>query len=173
MLKEKYLNYYIDLKEKAETLTSLKDDELTDFERRIRGTEIEYFINKITKYDYKTRTYSMRLTEEELLEYIEGICEKRIKIDENEFVNKTSLKIAGAIKNREYKIEGKINTDLESILKVELSDGAKFEVKTQVVEVVNQYGTFFFRKPTTFHNVYMANGESLKTPSYEKVIKCL
>ena len=173
MLKEKYLNYYMDLKEKVEILTSLKDDELTDFERSIRGTEVQYFINKIKKYNYKTKTYYMKLTEDEILEYIEGICEKRIKIDENEFVNKTSLKIAGAIKNREYKIEGKINTDLESILKVELSDGAKFEVRTQIVEVLNQHGTFFFRKPTTFHNVCMANGETIKTPSYEKVIKYL
>ena len=173
MLEEKYLNYYMDLKKKAEYFVSLNDKEVDEFYKNIRGTELQYFINKVTKYDYKTRSYSIKLTEKEISDYINDICNIRIESDEHDFVNKLALKIAGAIKNREYNIEGEINSDLESLLKIDLSDGAKFEVKTQIVEVVNQYGTFFFRKPTTFHNVYMANGESLKTPSYEKVIKYL
>lgn len=173
MLEEKYLTYYMCLKEKAEYFVSLEGKELDKFYKNIRGTELQYFIDNITRYDHETKSYSLDLTEKEILNYINDICDTRIKIDAQDFVNKLSLKIAGTIKNRDYNIEGNINTDLESLLKITLSDGAKFEVKTQIVEVVNQYGTFFFRKPTTFHNVYMASGESLKTPSYEKVVKYL
>lgn len=173
LLRDEYFGHYQKLKEKAKAFVLLKGEELDRYYKAIRATEIQYFINKVTKYDWKTKTYSMKLTDDELVEYINNICERRIKEDKREFVNKNSLKIAGAIKNRQYSIEGKINTDLESLLKINLSDGAKFEVKTQIVGVENQYGTFFYRKPTTFHNVYLANGEKLKTPSYEKVIKCL
>lgn len=173
MLKEKYLKYYRDIMKQVESFISLTEEEQSDFKKKMADAEVQYIINKVTKFDYRTRIYSMKFTDNELQEYITSICENRIKLDEDEFVTKTALKIAGAIKNREYSIEGDINTDLESLLKIELSDGAKFEVRTQVVEVTNQYGTFFFRKPTTFHNVYLANGESLKNPSYEKVVKYL
>ena len=173
LLKDEYLKHYQNLKEKTNAFVLLDKDESDEYYKSIRATEIEYFINKVTKYDWKTKTYSMKLTDDELVEYINSICERRIDEDKREFVNKNSLKIASAIKNRQYSIEGKINTDLESILKINLSDGARFEVRTQIVGVENQYGTFFYRKPTTFHNVYLANGEKLKAPSYEKVIKCL
>ena len=171
LLEQKYRRHYMNFVKDAENYIELDKEERKKYDKRMRGTESQYFLNKILRYDRSTDSYNMRYTGDELNEYINKVCDIRVEEDEREFVRKNSLKIAGAIKNRGYEIEGSINEDLESSLDIVLSDGAKFNVKTQIVGVENQYGTFFFRKPTTFHNVYLSNGEKLKTPSYEKVIK--
>lgn len=176
ILREKYLNHYMDILKKAEHFMSLTKKEQSEFITHKINNETKYFIYEITECSYigyGERIYSMKFTEDELKEYINSICENRIKLDEEEFVRKIAFKVGSIIKNRRYTIEGKINTDLESLLKINLSDGASFKVKTQIVGVMNQYDTFFFRKPTTFHNVYLANGENLKNPSYDKLVRYL
>lgn len=172
-LYDKYKRHYMEFVEYAKNYIKLSNEEQNKWDERMARTECKFFLRKILKYDLRTKTYGMRFTDEELNAYIDTVCNRRVEDDEREFVRKNSLKIAGAIKNRSYEIEGNINEDLESSLDIVLSDGARFNVKTQIVGVENQYGTYFFRKPTTFHDIYLANGEKLKTPSYEKIIKSL
>lgn len=177
ILRFKYKECYNEYKKMVYKFVTLKDDELNDFRNKIVGTEMYEFFRNITYYDSYKKIYTLELEDSEIDAYIERICDRRIQQDEEDFVQKLSLKIAGAIKGREFTIikednqRVNINEDLESYLKIELSDGAKFDVKTQLVGVLNENNTFFYRKPTTFHNVVYSNGVKMKGPSYEKIIK--
>jgi len=49
------------------------------------------------------------------------------------------------------------------------NDGRGFQVRTKIVTVVNERGTWFARYPTTFHDVVLKGGVPMKSPSEKKL----
>jgi hypothetical protein len=60
---------------------------------------------------------------------------------------------------------------VESELRFDFEDGARFYVINKGVYVENQAGTQFMRFPTTFHDVVKSDGTKLASPSEEKMNK--
>lgn len=54
---------------------------------------------------------------------------------------------------------------IEGLMKYTFKDGSGFDVKNKVVASYSKNGTFFYRFPTTFHNVVMPDGSKLQGPS--------
>ena len=61
--------------------------------------------------------------------------------------------------------QGKVESDLH----FEFKDGSRFTASSSVVAAVSKYGKWFYRYPTTFHNVVMADGKKLSGPSEQKM----
>ena len=58
---------------------------------------------------------------------------------------------------------------LESDLHFEFKDGSRFTATSSVVQATSKYGKWFYRYPTTFHNVVMPDGKKLSGPSEQKM----
>jgi len=91
------------------------------------------------------------------------------------FVHKNMFKLSPLLKLKELgDIKVKyvhVNSGmLESYMDFTFKDKSSFGVKNQIVSVVNQFGTFFSRYPTTFHDV-IVNGTKMQTPSEMKIYK--
>lgn len=61
--------------------------------------------------------------------------------------------------------QGKVESDLH----FEFKDGSRFTATSSVVGAVSKYGKWFYRYPTTFHNVLMSDGKKLSGPSEQKM----
>jgi hypothetical protein len=63
-------------------------------------------------------------------------------------------------------VGGKMNMSyLSGKMRVSFKDGSAFTAMNSVVLVINNHGTMFNRFPLTFHDVVMADGSKLRTPS--------
>lgn len=49
-------------------------------------------------------------------------------------------------------------------------DGSNFSIRNKIVSNINQYNTFYYTYPTTFHDAYLPNGEKISNPN-EYVVK--
>lgn len=61
--------------------------------------------------------------------------------------------------------QGKVESDLH----FEFKDGSRFTATSSVVGAVSKYGKWFYRYPTTFHDVLMPDGKKLSGPSEQKM----
>jgi len=61
--------------------------------------------------------------------------------------------------------QGKVECDLH----FEFKDGSRFTATSSVVSSVSKHGKWFYRYPTTFHNVILPDGKKLSTPSEQKM----
>jgi hypothetical protein len=102
------------------------------------------------------------------------IIREEIKTDERKmfwsFIEKQTRKVAGIIKDRGIKVTGEVTKrTLECKLHFDLSDGSKFDMVCQIVDKVSSRGTPFWQFPTTFHQVFKADGTQIATPSEAKL----
>jgi hypothetical protein len=58
---------------------------------------------------------------------------------------------------------------LRGEFEIVFTDGSSFEAKNAVVWVMNSFGTQFNRFPLTFHNVKLAGGGAMKSPSEKRM----
>lgn len=167
-----YKKYYENVKKIILKLITLSGKDAIEFKNKILDDEIHYIIRKTTTRNIYEGTYSLNEEDYTLDEYLNQIISNRIELDRDEFVSKQSLKVGSILKGRSYTVENpQLNEGLESLLHFTLEDGAKFTVLTQIVESISSNGNFFIRKPTTFHDVYYADGRKLMGASYEKLVK--
>jgi hypothetical protein len=61
--------------------------------------------------------------------------------------------------------QGKVESDLH----FEFADSSRFTATSSVVGAVSKFGKWFYRYPTTFHNVVMPDGKKLSSPSEQKM----
>lgn len=60
---------------------------------------------------------------------------------------------------------------IECDVKCTFNDGSEFRVHNQVVMSSSKYGNWFYRYPTTFHNVKLSDGSKMTSPSELKMEK--
>ena len=61
--------------------------------------------------------------------------------------------------------QGKVECDLH----FEFEDGSRFTATSSVVQASSKHGKWFYRYPTTFHNVIMPDGKKMTSPSEQKM----
>ena len=61
--------------------------------------------------------------------------------------------------------QGKVESDLH----FEFADSSRFTATSSVVGAVSKFGKWFYRYPTTFHNVVLPDGKKLSSPSEQKM----
>lgn len=169
-IEKSYRDVYYGYIEKAKEYVSLNDEEQYEFRKDYSSSEIIPFFKSVLVHDFSTNTYTLK-DSYKIENIIKKIIEARLEEDLIEFVWTTALKVATIIKGRDYTIEVSIDTSFPRYVYIHLSDGAKFTLKTQIVHVINNYGTMFFRKPSTFHDVYYSDGTKMISPSYQKLVE--
>lgn len=170
-LEKKYRDVYLSYVDKAKEYIELDKEEQSKFRRINCNSELVQFLENITLYSLDEDRYNSLKDISFINNYIDAIINLRLKSDLEDFVWTTSIKVATVIKGRDYSIEASLDTTYPRCVKIELEDSSKFTLKTQIVDVVNEYGTMFFRKPSTFHDVYYSNGEKMINPSYQKLVE--
>ena len=61
--------------------------------------------------------------------------------------------------------QGKVECDLH----FEFKDGSRFTATSSVVQASSKHGKWFYRYPTTFHNVVLPDGSKMSMPSEQKM----
>jgi hypothetical protein len=59
-------------------------------------------------------------------------------------------------------VTGYVTRNLEGSFTFKLGDGARFNMKTQIVWHTYQHGTTYWQFPTTFHDAVKADGSPVK-----------
>ena len=102
--------------------------------------------------------------------YIDSRIEEDIQAMFSAFISKNTRKIANIIKDRQLEVTGEFhNTRLECDLNFVLEDGARFHMKTQIVDKVSVNGLYFNQFPSTFSEAYKADGTKIVMPSEAKL----
>lgn len=89
------------------------------------------------------------------------------------FLSKQTAKVAAIVKNRSLTVTGRVSGNLEGTFDFVLSDGTKFEMRTQIIWKRSINGLLFWQFPTTFHAAFMADGTKVSNPSEAKLKKVL
>lgn len=118
---------------------------------------------EIIKSDYKDilQREAQKMTDE----IIDGFIYKNTKKIAYILTKKNNLKTVN-ISNVRFNA-GMVECDITCMFK----DTASFRVHNQVVLASSKYGNYFYRYPTTFHNVKMADGSKMAMPSELKMEK--
>lgn len=91
------------------------------------------------------------------------------------FINKNTSKLAEIVKNKDnMKKITVVNAGagrgvIEGLMKLTFKDGSQFDVTNKAVMSFSKYGKPFYRFPTTFHRVTLADGSKLRSPSEKKM----
>lgn len=106
-----------------------------------------------------------------------SVVKSKVDTDERNmfeaFIQKQTEKVATIIKARGLQVKGHVRGSLECEINFVLADGSKFDMTCQIVWKTSVLGKLFWQFPTTFHNVYMADGTAVATPSEAKLKKIL
>lgn len=103
----------------------------------------------------------------------------------DEQANSISYEIIGKFKGKMYSKIGGMVTDIDKEFEVEVvggnwtyndifftfEDGSRFSIRNKIVSNVNQYETFYYTYPTTFHDAFLPNGEKIPNPNEYSVKK--
>lgn len=104
------------------------------------------------------------------------------KLVEETFLHKNALKLSSLLDKKgnltsidvlpgvPVKLHNGAGT-LTSIMQVKFADGAEFTVRNKVIINSSSAGKQFYQYPTTFHDVKLADGTKLESPSEEKMVK--
>ena len=96
-----------------------------------------------------------------------------------------SYETIAKFKGKMYDKIGGMVTDIDKEFEVEVQggnwtyndifftfeDGSRFSIRNKIVSNVNQYNTFYYTYPTTFHEAYLPNGEKIPAPNEYTVKK--
>jgi hypothetical protein len=130
------------------------------------------FIVKVTQDVYDNK-YELVAEGRKLM----SIIKSKVDTDERNmfeaFIQKQTEKVAAIIKARGLQVTGHVRGNLECEINFVLADGTKFDMTCQVVWKTSVLGKLFWQFPTTFHNVYTADGTAVSTPSEAKLKKVL
>lgn len=138
--------------------------------------------SRIIARDFVVKSETQKHSYETDFELAEGrklasIIKSKVDTDERNmfeaFISKQTEKVAAIIKNRNLDVKGHVRGNLECEINFALADGTKFDMTCQVVWKTSVLGKLFWQFPTTFHNVYMADGAAVSTPSEAKLKKVL
>lgn len=106
-----------------------------------------------------------------------SIIKDKVDFDERQmfeaFIQKQTKKVAAIIKTRKLEVKGHVRGNLECEINFVLADGTKFDMTCQVVWKTSVLGKQFWQFPTTFHNVFTADGSKVAVPSEAKLKKVL
>ena len=93
----------------------------------------------------------------------------------DQFINKNTAKLSSIVGNKGdltevTSIEARSSRGvIEGEMHLAFKDGAQFNVRNKVVSVVNAHGTFFYRFPTTFHDIVKSDGAKFKRMSEKQM----
>jgi hypothetical protein len=104
---------------------------------------------------------------------IEKEAEYQTRMMFEAFVSKNLAKLSGLMGEGSelLTVFGKLNAGLTGYMNFELVDGRAFDMSFSVVTKVSSKGHWFQQFPTRFHNVILADGSKMKTPSEAKMKK--
>ncbi len=89
----------------------------------------------------------------------------------NAFLAKNISKFNGVVKeNKIIRISHSIGLNLTGVITVEC-ENSSFDASFSIVHKMSNRGTYFQQFPTRFHNVVLADGSSMKSPSEAKMKK--
>lgn len=107
---------------------------------------------------------------------LEKLAEKLVEEVFRGFLTKNVEKIAAivelkgsenpGIELKQAEVQGQ---SLVTAMEFTFADGSSFEARNSIVHQYSGHGKPYVRFPTTFHNVVMANGDAMKTPSEEEM----
>jgi hypothetical protein len=86
------------------------------------------------------------------------------------FIAKQTGKLAGILKGRQVeKADGQVFGNLTGHVRIVIAGGARFEMRFSLVGAYSPRGVWFYRFPTTFHNVFDCDGNKVPVPSEAKL----
>ena len=110
----------------------------------------------------------------EVAKDVKSRISKRAKADADEavesFVHKMKIKLLTIVGSRKLAVDVDGDHNRNTIT-FEFEDKSGFTVKNNIVLSFSMYGKPFYRYPTTFHNVTLPGGETMRSPSEAKVKK--
>jgi uncharacterized protein (UPF0333 family) len=117
--------------------------------------------------DHRHLNYSLLPNLDEI---VAAKSEAYAKMAIESFVLKLTKKLTDIVESKEIAAASLQGSLRHNSIYFTFKDGSSFNVDSNIVHVVNSYGTWFQRYPTTFHNVVL-KGERLKSPSEASVRK--
>lgn len=138
------------------------------------------FLSRMLSHKYESTAYSEHTTvykaDDDTWTTSDNEAVKQAKLVRDQFLYKNLVKLTPVL-------EAKGDAAFESIQEVyqfnlgdmrgefqaRFKDGSSFCLRNEVVFVVNQHGTEFNRFPTTFHDVRLAGGVPMPSPSEERM----
>jgi hypothetical protein len=90
------------------------------------------------------------------------------------FIAKQTGKLAGILKGRQVeKAEGQVYGNLTGHVRIVIAGGTRFEMRFSIVGAHSPLGAWFYRFPTTFHDVFDCDGNKVSVPSEAKLAEVL
>ncbi len=142
-----------------------------------------FAVRRMTDIVPVTQTFANRLNHPPVVikpnveQIIQKMAESEAKEMQEAYVFKNTKKLSPIITAKSSMADARIlrvSADSGSItgeIAISFKDNSKFVVRNQVVQSWSKYNKPFYRFPTTFHDVWMADGQSMKMPSEEKMHK--
>ena len=142
-----------------------------------RHHAVEHFMKNPMSYFMFTRMVNMNTGQlvKDWKDFVKKEAQEAADQIIDGFIYKNTGKIAYVIftKNnmKSVKLEnvrisqGKVECDLH----FEFKDGSRFTAASSVVQASSKHGKWFYRYPTTFHNVVLPNGDKMISPSEQKM----
>jgi hypothetical protein len=131
-------------------------------------------VSALTTRNNRMEPYTVRPDAETIME---KRAEEEAGFMQQKFVAKNTRKLAPIISAKGSMADAKVlhanghGGSISGTMYVSFQDGSKFIVDNSIVIGASKYGLRFYRYPTTFHDVYLANGERMPQPSEEKMHK--